>query len=196
MPMIHSPQVASAPLIAACGDSENGPAEPAAAEEQAVDMADGAPADDEPDAEEEPTLDTELAVGDGFHYKDGVKITITKVGELTAADFGEYYAKPEADQTGLRLSWDIANGSKKRVDLHVLGYDAQGASTGRTTESISTENGGRTMTGWLAPGRTGKFTAEYAVAKSGGLGIVFTMSRIDEDTDILAEEPHRTDSTK
>ncbi|MFJ5227975.1 hypothetical protein [Streptomyces sp. NPDC088400] len=51
------------------------------------------------------------------------------------------------------------------------------------------------MADWLAPGKTGKFTTEYALTKSDGFGIVFTMSRMDQNTDILAEEPHWTGST-
>ncbi|MFD5029419.1 hypothetical protein ACFWM0_03170 [Streptomyces sp. NPDC058405] len=82
------------------------------------------------------------------------------------------------------------------MDPDALGYDAQGASTGGTTESISTENGARMMAGRLAPGKTGKVTAAYALAESDGLGIVFTRSRMDENTDILAEEPPWTGSIK
>lgn len=189
--------VALLPLTAACGDSDQGTAERAATGEQA----DAAPADEDPAAEEDPAEetpaeDTELAVGDGFRYKDGVKITVTKVSELRAADFGEYDTKPEADRTGFRVSWDITNGAKKPMDLDAWGFDAQGASTGGTTESISAENGARTMAGRLAPGKTGRFTAEYALAKSDGRDIVFTMTRMDESADILAEDPHWTGSIK
>ncbi|MET9555573.1 hypothetical protein [Streptomyces sp. NPDC006645] len=186
------------PLTAACGDSGQGTAERASTEEQT----DAAPADDEPVAEEEqaadeePAEDTELAVGDGFRYKDGVKVTVTKVSELKAADFGEYDVKPEADQTGFRVSWDITNGSKKPMDLDAWGFDAKGATTGGTTESLSAENGSRLMGGRLAPGRTGKFTSEYALPKADGRDIVFTMTRMDENVDILAEDPHWTGSIK
>lgn len=190
--------VALLPLTAACGDSEQGTAERAGTEEQA----DAAPADDEPAAEEEqaadeePAKETELAVGDGFRYKDGVKVTVTKVSKLRAADFGEYDVKPEADQTGFRVSWEIANGSKKPVDLDAWGFNAEGATTGGTTEPLFAENGSRMMGGRLAPAKSGTFTSEYALPKADGLDIVFTMTRMDEDMDILAEDPHWTGAIK
>ncbi|MFE9294317.1 hypothetical protein [Streptomyces niveus] len=182
--------VALLPLTAACGDTEQGTAERAATEKQADD------APKEPAADEEPAEDTELAVGDGFRYKDGVKVTVTKVSKLKAADFGEYDVKPEADQTGFRVSWDIANGSKKPIDLDAWGFDAQGATTGGTTEPVFAENGSRLMGGRLAPAKTGTFTSEYALPKADGLDIVFTMTRMDENMNILAEDPHWTGSIK
>ncbi|MFD6329873.1 hypothetical protein ACFWGI_09955 [Streptomyces niveus] len=182
--------VALLPLTAACGDTEQGTAERAATEKQADD------APKEPAADEEPAEDTELAVGDGFRYKDGVKVTVTKVSKLKAADFGEYDVKPEADQTGFRVSWDITNGSKKPIDLDAWGFDAQGATTGGTTEPVFAENGSRLMGGRLAPAKTGTFTSEYALPKADGLDIVFTMTRMDENMNILAEDPHWTGSIK
>ncbi|MEV8398364.1 hypothetical protein [Streptomyces niveus] len=168
------------PRAAACGDTEK--------------QADDAP--DEPAADEEPAEDTELAVGDGFRYKDGAKVTVTKVSQLRAADFGEYDVKPEADQTGFRVSWDITNGSKKPIDLDAWGFDAQGATTGGTTESLFAENGFRLMGGRLAPAKTGTLTSEYALPKADGLDIVFTMTRMDENMNILDEDPHWTGSIK
>ncbi|MFE5666870.1 hypothetical protein ACFQ7W_23465 [Streptomyces niveus] len=188
--------VALLPLTAACGDTEQGTAERAATEKQADDAPDEPAADEEQAADEEPAEDTELAVGDGFRYKDGVKVTVTKVSKLKAADFGEYDVKPEADQTGFRVSWDITNGSKKPIDLDAWGFDAQGATTGGTTEPVFAENGSRLMGGRLAPAKTGTFTSEYALPKADGLDIVFTMTRMDENMNILAEDPHWTGSIK
>ncbi|MGW6305158.1 hypothetical protein ACWFRQ_02210 [Streptomyces niveus] len=168
------------PRAAARGDTEK--------------QADDAP--DEPAADEEPADDTELAVGDGFRYKDGAKVTVTKVSKLRVADFGEYEVKPEADQTGFRVSWDITNGSKKSIDLDAWGFDAQGATTGGTTESLFAENGSRLMGGRLAPAKTGTLTSDYALPKADGLDIVFTMTRMNENMNILAEDPHRTGSIK
>ncbi|MFF2938334.1 hypothetical protein ACFVSQ_00635 [Streptomyces niveus] len=188
--------VALLPLTAACGDTEQGTAERAATEKQADDAPDEPASDEEQAADEEPAEDTELAVGDGFRYKDGVKVTVTKVSKLKAADFGEYDVKPEADQTGFRVSWDITNGSKKPIDLDAWGFDAQGATTGGTTEPVFAENGSRLMGGRLAPAKTGTFTSEYALPKADGLDIVFTMTRMDENMNILAEDPHWTGSIK
>lgn len=50
--------------------------------------------------------------------------------------------------------------------------------------------------GRLAPAETGTFTSEYALAKADGLDIVFTMTRMDENMNILAEDPHWTGSRK
>ncbi|MGW8572566.1 hypothetical protein [Streptomyces niveus] len=104
--------------------------------------------------------------------------------------------EPEADQTGFRVSWDITNGSKKPIGLDAWGFDIQGATTGGTTEPVFAENGSRLMGGRLAPAKTGTFTSEYALPKADGLDIVFTMTRMDESADILAEDPHWTGSIK
>lgn len=50
--------------------------------------------------------------------------------------------------------------------------------------------------GRLAPAKTGTFTSEYALPKADGLDIVFTMTRMDENMNILAEDPHWTGSIK
>ncbi|MEU0283090.1 hypothetical protein [Streptomyces sp. NPDC006195] len=65
-------------------------------------------------------MDAELEVVDGFRYRGGVEITITKFGELTPADFCEYDTKPEVEHAGLRVSWNIANESEKHVDHDAL----------------------------------------------------------------------------
>ncbi|MFJ9034920.1 hypothetical protein ACIRQP_42305, partial [Streptomyces sp. NPDC102274] len=100
----------------------------------------------EPSAEEpveEETPDTELEVGDGFRYKDGVLLTVTGINKLTAADFGEYDTKPTADQTAFRVLLDVTNGSKKPLDLDTWGMAAQGATTGGETEFMSAEKGSK-----------------------------------------------------
>ncbi|MEV8408200.1 hypothetical protein AB0R12_21010 [Streptomyces niveus] len=56
--------------------------------------------------------------------------------------------------------------------------------------------GWRTGGGRLAPAKTGTFTSEYALPKADGLDIVFTMTRMDENMSILAEDPHWTGSIK
>ncbi|MFE8015090.1 hypothetical protein ACFU3O_20420 [Streptomyces antibioticus] len=143
--------------------------------------------------------DTELAVGDAFAYTDGIKITIT--GFSTVTRFGEYVEKPGPDRTAFRVKWTVSNGTTKPFDLDDFGYNAEGATTGGETESLFTDADSKQMTGRLAPGRTGAFTAEYTIAKSDGKTIVFTMSRMDDawlqnDSAFLGEDPHWTGDIK
>lgn len=205
----------SLPLVAACGSTDQGTAERAASSGKSApahkgpdkaDCADpdlsqaewldqcasDAPADDQP--ADEP--DTELAVGDGFRYDDGVRISVTKIAELRNGDFGEYDEKPGAKSTGFRVTYSITNGTKKPLDLDSWGINAQGATTGGETEFISAQNGAKTMTGRLAPGKTAPFTGEYSLAKSDGRSVVVTVTRMDEGAEILAEDPHWTGPIK
>ncbi|MFJ9029799.1 hypothetical protein ACIRQP_14950 [Streptomyces sp. NPDC102274] len=180
------------PLTAACSSSEQGTAERGVAPQQSV-TGDAAPAE-EPIEEKAP--DTELAVGDGFRYKDGVLLAVTGINRLTAADFGEFDLKPGADKTGFRVSLDVTNNAKNPLDLDAWGVNAQGATTGGQTEFVSAEKGSRQMTGRLAPGKKGSFTFEYALAKKDGAEVVFTMTRVDDSVDLLAEDPHWTGTIK
>ncbi|RYJ26462.1 hypothetical protein CU044_3755 [Streptomyces sp. L-9-10] len=145
---------------------------------------------------EEKAPDTELKVGDGFRYKDGVLLTVTGIDKLTAADFGEYDLKPSADKTGFRVSLDVTNNAKTPLDLDTWGVSAQGATTGGETEFVSAEKGSKQMTGRLAPGKKGSFTFDYALAKKDGTAVVFTLTRVDDSVDLLAEDPHWTGTIK
>lgn len=179
------------PLAAACSSGAQGTAERGVAPQQST--TEEAPAED---PVEEKAPDTELKVGDGFRYKDGVLLTVTGISKLTGGDFGEFDLKPGADKTGFRVLLDVTNGSKKPLDLDTWGYDAQGATTGGQTEFVSAEKGSKQMAGRLAPGKKGSFTFEYALAKSDGLDVVFTMTRMDESVDFLAEPPNWTGTIK
>ncbi|WP_345657500.1 hypothetical protein [Streptomyces siamensis] len=148
-------------------------------------------------AEKQP--DTELAVGDTFAYKDGLKVTVTDVNKIT--QFGEYDDKPEADKTPFRVKFEVVNGTKKPYDLDSLSYSAEGGTTGGETEFITVEPGSKQSTGRLAPGRTGAFTSEYSIAKSDGNTIVFTVSRTDDaflkdDSAYLGDDPNWTGDIK
>ncbi|WP_432159078.1 hypothetical protein [Streptomyces sp. bgisy153] len=147
---------------------------------------------DEPKNDDKPN--TELAVGDGFRYKDGLKITVTAISRITK--YGEYDEKPAANQTAFRVSWTVTNGSSKPVDLDGWGYNATGATTGGQTMPIAVEPGSKFMTGRLAAGREASFTSEYTIAKNDGPDILFTMTRLDESTNLLAEDPHWTGTIK
>jgi hypothetical protein len=143
--------------------------------------------------------DTELATGDTFAYKDGLKVKITGINKITR--YGEYDDKPTAEKTAFRVVWTVTNGTNKPYDLDNLGYDATGATTGGETEPIYVEVDSKQMTGRLAPGHSGRFTSEYTIAKSDGKQIVFTMSRTDDtflqdDSAYLGEDPHWTGTIK
>ncbi len=143
--------------------------------------------------------DTELAVGDTFTYKDGLKVKVNGINRITR--YGEYDDKPSADKTAFRIVWTVTNGTDKPYDLNGLGYEAQGATTGGETEPIYVEIDSKEMAGRLAPGRSGRFTSEYTIAKSDGMQIVFTMSRSDDaflqdDSAYLGEDPHWTGTIK
>lgn len=158
--------------------------------------------DEKPDADEDSDTkeakddqpDTELALGDAFVYNDGVKITVTKMNEITK--FGEYDVQPEAGQTVFRVHWDVENGSKKFLDLDAWGYQAQGATTGGDAGIGFVELDSKRMAGRLAAGKTGSYTSEYTLAKEDGKKVVFTMTRIDEEFNLLAKDPNWTGDIK
>ncbi|MFC8869397.1 hypothetical protein ACFUAC_17350 [Streptomyces sp. NPDC057148] len=202
-----------AAVLTACGSDE--PSQGTA--ERAADNASSAPAsstpdcgDDElsqadwmkdcasdgPDQAEQP--DTELAVGDAFAYTDGLRVKVDSITTITK--WGEYDTKPEAGQTPFRVTWTITNGTKKPYDLDQFGYQAQGATTGGETESLYVEVGSKQMTGRLAAGRSGTFTSEYSLAKTDGMDVLFTMTRMDEqwleDGSFLGEDPNWTGTIK
>lgn len=138
--------------------------------------------------------DIELNVGDTFAYTDGLKVKVTSINTVTR--YGAYDDKPDADQTGFRVTWTITNGTPGPYDLGQITYNTEGATTGGSTEFIYVEPDSKQMTGRLAPGRTGTFTAEYAIAKTDGNTILFTMSRMDDawlkSGSAFAENPHWT----
>jgi len=138
--------------------------------------------------------DTELAVGDTFAYNDGAKATIVSIRHLT--EFGEWDDHPKANQTGYRVTWTIRNGTKKPLDLDNWSETEQGATNGGEVTLLAVEKGSRTMTGRIAPGQIGTFTSESALDKSYGTKIVVTMTRMDAQADVLAEDPHWTGTIK
>lgn len=137
---------------------------------------------------------TELTVGDTFAYNDGVKVTIASIRRLTA--FGEWDDRPDANQTGYRVTWTILNGTKKPLDMDQWSETEQGATNGGDVTLLSIDKGSRSMTGRIAPGQTGTFTSESALDKTNGTKIVITMTRMDEQADLLAEDPHWTGTIK
>lgn len=138
--------------------------------------------------------DTELAVGDTFAYNDGVKVTVVSIRRLT--DFGEWDDHPKANQTGYRVTWTMRNGTKKPLDLDDWSETEQGATNGGEVTLLTVEKGSRTMTGRIAPGQSGTFTSESALDKTNGTKIVFTMTRMDDQADVLSEDPHWTGDIK
>lgn len=183
--------------LTACGAEPSQGSAERAPKASANEPADADNADASDDEEEEPDADlpdTELSVGDSFKYDDGVKFTVTVISEITK--FGEYDERPEAGQTAFRVHWDINNGSKKFVDLDGWGYNAKGATTGGDADFGIVELGSKEMSGRLAVGKTGSYTSEYVLDKEDGKKVVFTVTRMDEEFDLLAEDPNWTGTIK
>lgn len=178
-----------AAALAGCGGTDH---QQGTAERASDAKAPGQKASKAPKAEKQP--DTELAVGDTFAYKDGVKVTVQSIARLTA--FGEYDSGPEANQTGYRVTWTLKNGTKKPLDTDLWSESEQGATNGGEVTMLSVEKGSRTMTGRIAPGQSATFTSESALEKSSGNKIVITMTRMDDTADLLAEDPHWTGTIK
>jgi hypothetical protein len=187
-------------LTAACGsDTSQGTAKRASqtpadnkADETTEEPAEEPVADDQPE--------TELAVGDTFRYNDGVEFTVTSIKPIT--EFGAYDDKPSAKDTAFRVTWTVANGTSKPLDLDSWSINPQGATTGGEVTFFYTEKGSKQMTGRLAPSRTGTYTGEYSLPKEDGNDVVVTAARMDDaflnsdDAALLGEDPHWTGAIK
>ncbi|NEE23034.1 DUF4352 domain-containing protein [Streptomyces sp. SID7499] len=154
-----------------------------------------------PSAEQPSTKlpNTELAVGDTFAYKDGVKVKIDSIRKITR--FGEYDSGPDAGQIPFRVTFTITNGTDKPYDLDGLSPTAEGGTTGGQTSSLYVSIDSKEMNGRLAPGRAGTFTEEYSIARSDAASIVFSMSRSDkawlqQNSAWLGVDPHWTGAIK
>jgi hypothetical protein len=185
----------------ACGgDTSQGTAE-RASQTPADSKADDATEEpaEEPAADDDQP-DTELAVGDTFRYNDGVEFTVTSIKAIT--EFGAYDDKPSAKDTAFRVTWTVANGTSKPLDLDSWSINPQGATTGGEVTFVYTEKGSKQMTGRLAPSRTGTYTGEYSLPKEDGNDVVVTAARMDDaflnsdDAALLGEDPHWTGAIK
>ncbi|MFJ4982147.1 hypothetical protein ACIP6X_43905 [Streptomyces coeruleorubidus] len=139
--------------------------------------------------------DTELAVGDTFAYKDGLKIKVDSIRKITR--FGEYDSRPDPGQVPFRITFTVTNGLDKPYDLDGLIPAAEGGTTGGQTSSLYVSLDSKEMDGRLSPGRDGTFTEEYSIAERDATSIVFSMSRSDEawlqqNSAWLGEDPHWT----
>lgn len=155
-----------------------------------MEQCDGSPSADPSPAQP----DTELAVGDTFAYTDGLKVGVDSIRRLTR--FGEWDSRPEAGQTAFRVTYTVTNGTQAPYDLDHLATTTEGGTTGGETAFLSVE-GAKEMTGRLAPGRSGTFHDDRAIAESDAGSIVVTVSRSDaawiEQGDAwLGEDPHWT----
>ncbi|MFJ9664711.1 hypothetical protein ACIRPP_08825 [Streptomyces sp. NPDC101219] len=137
---------------------------------------------------------TELSVGDTFAYTDSLKVRVDSITRLTR--FGEWDSRPEAGQTAFRVTCTVTNGTDAPYDLDRLATTTEGGTTGGETTLLSVE-GAKDMTGRLAPGRSGTFHDDRAIAESDAGSIVVTVSRFDsawvEQGDAWpGEDPHWT----
>ncbi|MEV6791271.1 hypothetical protein AB0M87_04550 [Streptomyces sp. NPDC051320] len=215
--MKHIPRAAAlavagalVPLVVGCASHQQGRAEradhrPTATTSKSASSPDCGPesnlsqsdwmdqcADSTPTADDQPQ--TELAIGDAFAFNDGVKVTVSSLREITS--YGEWDDKPGAGQTAFRVTWTISNGTDKPLDLDQWGESEEGATSGGQVDILSVEKGSRPMAGRIAPGKAGTFTDEGAINDRDGKEIVVTVTRMDDDADMLAEDPHWTGTIK
>lgn len=133
---------------------------------------------------------TELTVGDTFRYDDGLKVTVTGIKKVTA--FTEYDNRPSGKETAFRISVKFDNQSKKPIDLGEFDVNGQGATKGGDTEITTWEIGSKEITGRLAPGMSDTKNSDGVLDKQYGTQMLVTVTRMSEDSDILAEDPHWT----
>lgn len=139
--------------------------------------------------------DTDLAVGDTFTFFDGVKVGVAGIRAISR--YGKLDERPGADEIFFRVTFTVTNGTSEPYDLNRMGREALGAATGGETEVLYVSVDSKPMNGLLAPGRSGTFTDEYAIAKSDGSEVVFTVNRFDDGfyadpTAWFGEDPHWT----
>ncbi|MBB1256517.1 hypothetical protein [Streptomyces alkaliterrae] len=185
--------VASLALVlggSACTSPEQGTAERSTSEEEVTDESTESPASEEGQKEAEEAPDTELRVGDTFRYVDGLKLTVTRLTEITS--FGEFDTRPEADRLAFRVHLRVANDGDTPVDLDGFHFSAVGATTGGDTRFLYVTEGSKEMAGRLAPGRSADFTEEFSIDRSDGREVVVQASRFDGDVNVFAEPPKWT----
>lgn len=188
--LLASAVAVAALALSACGtEPSQGSADRTPKSDESI-AVDEAAVDEESDETPADQPETELKLGETFVYTDGVEVTVSKISKISS--YGEYDIGPEAGQVGFRVHWTITNGAKKPFDLDMLGVDAQGASTGGQTEIIMVDEGSKAMAGRIAAGKSGEYTAEYALDKSDGTQIVATMTRMDDEVDFLGADPNWT----
>ncbi|MET7765737.1 hypothetical protein ABZS71_28345 [Streptomyces sp. NPDC005393] len=142
------------------------------------------------DAGEDNAPNTELKIGDTFRYHDGLKVTVTRIEKVTT--FAEYDTRPDSAQTAFRINIKFDNQSKKPIDLDDFSVNAQGATKGGDAELTTWEIGSKEITGRLAPGVSDTKNSDGVLDKQYGTQVLVTVTRMNEDTDLLAEDPHWT----
>lgn len=191
---------AALPLIAACGSqgtAERADSKPAAADKNKVDCGQDSNLSQAEwmkhcadDAGNEKAPDTELKLGDTFKYKDGVKVTVTRIAKFTA--FEEYGDTAEPDQTPFRIDIKIENGSRKPLNLDEFMVNGQGATKGGDAEFTAWTEDIKDVTGRLAPGQSDTKNSDGVLDKKYGTQMVVTIGRYSESVDPLAAEPNWT----
>ncbi|MEU8827130.1 hypothetical protein [Streptomyces sp. NPDC048636] len=133
---------------------------------------------------------TELAVGDTFRYDDGLKVTVTGIEKVTT--FAEYDSPPSGDETAFRINITFDNRSENPVDLDEFSVNGQGATKGGDSEFTTWDTGSKEIAGRLAPGMSDTKNSDGVLDKQYGSQLLVTVTRMTEDAEVLAEDPHWT----
>jgi len=193
--------IAALPLMAACGTqgtAERDDNKPAAKADK--DTADCGPDSDlsqadwmkhcAEDAGDDKAPDTELKLGDTFKYKDGLKVTVTRIAKFT--DFDPDYGGAEPNQTPFRIDVKFQNDSSKPVNLDEISVNGQGATKGGDAEFTLWGDDTKDVTGRLAPGQSDTKNSDGVLDKKYGTQMVVTVTRMTDDADIMADDPNWT----
>ncbi|QLH19296.1 hypothetical protein [Streptomyces sp. Rer75] len=142
------------------------------------------------DAGDDRAPNTELKIGDTFRYNDGLKVTVTRIDKVTT--FAGYDSRPGGDQTAFRVNIKFDNQSEKPIDLDDFSVNVQGATKGGDAELTVWEIGSKEIAGRLAPDVSDTKNSDGVLDKQYGMQVLVTVTRMNEDTDLLAEDPHWT----
>lgn len=122
--------------------------------------------------------DTDLAVGDTFTFFDGIKVEVGGISFISR--YGKLDERPGADKIAFRVTFTVINGTSEPYDLSKMSGHVQGAATGGKAEVLYVSVDSKRIYGRLAPGQSETFTDEYAIAKSDGSEVVFSVNRFDD----------------
>lgn len=137
-------------------------------------------ADKKPAPAEQPS--TGLAFGESYTWPDGLKVSVVDAREVTK--FGEYDSKPDANETGFRVSLKLTNGAKEPVSLDDLSLIVEGATSGGQAASTSYDVDSEPLEGRLAPGITATKTDDSVLEKKYGKKVIVTVQRSSENFDL------------
>ncbi|WP_275558471.1 hypothetical protein [Streptomyces sp. 5-6(2022)] len=125
---------------------------------------------------------TGLTFGKSYRWPDGLEVSVTSAKTVT--QFGEYDSKPDANETGFRVTLKLANKGKAPVKLDGLSLITEGATNGGEAASTTYDVGSEPLEGRLAPGTTVTKNDDEVLGRKYGKKIVVTVQRASEKFDL------------